>query len=396
MIEVFYFFSLMVVGVSAPFLPPYLLQLGFTGRQISAVLSVTPLLALGVPLGWAFIADRTRQHARVLRILCLGACLGFLPLLFARRFATILPGYFGYAIFYVGLSGLTDSLAMARIREGGDYGRMRVWGSAGCMLAALLTGVLLTRWGHGGDGDGGAAGTGAAATADALVPRLMFAALAAALIASRGLRGAGQSGARPRLRDVRELFRNQRFRLLMIAAPLHWMCCAPYNAFFGILLRDRRLPPVVLGTSFCIGVAGEMLVFVLFTRLRRLLDLEAMLAIAFAASGLRWILISQSRGTAALMALQLIHSLTYGLFWAAGVAVVGESAPPALRATGQAFFVMSIVGLGNILGNFATGAIYDRTHQAGDAFLAAGFAEVIPLGLALAARWRRRRSRTRM
>ena len=375
MIEVFYFFSLMVIGVNAPYFPPYLQGLGFSGRQISVVLSVPPLLALGVPLTWAWIADRTKLHARVLRIIVSGAALACLPLIFVRRFSTILPAYFVYATFYIGMGGLTDSLAIARMQAGGDYGRMRVWGSAGCMTAALVTGVLLTLRGSGG--------------ADPLVPFLMFVALTSAVVASRRLTGMGESGARPHLRDLKTLFASDRYRLLLIAAPLHWACCAPYNSFFGILLHDRHLPPVALGAAFCMGVAGEMLIFLRFARLRALFELDTMLAMAFAGSAVRWLLISQVTSIAGIMVLQLAHCLTYGLFWAAGVAVVGESAPPQLRATGQAFFVLSVVGVGNILGNTATGAIYDVGGGAGYAFLAAGFAELIPLALVLTARRRR-------
>jgi PPP family 3-phenylpropionic acid transporter len=200
----------------------------------------------------------------------------------------------------------------------------------------------------------------------------------------------GESGARPHLRDLKTLFASDRYRLLLIAAPLHWACCAPYNSFFGILIHDRHLPPVALGVAFCVGVAGEMLIFVRFARLRAYLDLDTMLAIAFAGSAVRWLLISQVTSTAVIMALQVAHCLTYGLFWAAGVAVVGESAPPQLRATGQAFFVLSIAGVGNILGNTAAGALYDLGGGAGYAFLAAGFAELIPLAIALTARRRRR------
>ena len=107
----------------------------------------------------------------------------------------------------------------------------------------------------------------------------MFVALTSAVVASRRRsRGMGESGARPHLRDLRQLFASDRYRLLLIAAPLHWACCAPYNSFFGILLHDRHLPPVALGVAFCVGVAGEMLIFVRFARLRARLDLDTMLA----------------------------------------------------------------------------------------------------------------------
>ena len=67
------------------FLPAYLRGLGLHGRTLSLVYSVPPLLALVVPLGWAWLADRTRQHARVLRVVIFGAWLGLTPLLFAHR-----------------------------------------------------------------------------------------------------------------------------------------------------------------------------------------------------------------------------------------------------------------------------------------------------------------------
>ena len=174
---------------------------------------------------------------------------------------------------------MTDSLAIARMQAGRRLRPHARLGLGGLHAAALVTGVLLTLHGSGG--------------ADPLVPFLMFVALTSAVIASRRLTGMGESGARPHLRDLKTLFASDRYRLLLIAAPLHWACCAPYNSFFGILLHDRHLPPVALGVAFCVGVAGEMLIFVRFARLRALFELDTMLAIAFAGSAIRWLLISQ-------------------------------------------------------------------------------------------------------
>ncbi|HET6279835.1 MAG TPA: MFS transporter [Polyangia bacterium] len=367
MIEVFYFFFFMAIGIYLPYLPPYLQGLGLTGREISTVLSVSPVMALAIPLFWAWIADRTRQHARVLKIVCAGACLGFLPLLFVQRFPAIFATYVGYSLFAVAIGGLADSLAIARVRAGGDYGRLRVWGSLGCMVATLVGGAILTA--RGGRG------------ADPLVPRMLCLALAAAFIASLRLRGTGEQSARPRLNDVKVLLRDGRFRLLLVAAALHWMCCAPYHVFFGILLRDRQLSPNVIGVSFCIGVAAEIVVLFAFKRLRRLMDLEAMLMLACAGSAVRWFAISQAHNTPLLMGLQALHGLTFGLFWGAGITLVGECVPAPLRATGQALFVMAITGIGNIVGMLTAGALYDATGSATALFFAAAFTELLPLGV---------------
>ena len=67
------------------FMPAYLRGLGLSGREISTVFALAPLLSLAVPLAWAYLADRTHRHDRVLRIVIGGAWLGFTPMLFARQ-----------------------------------------------------------------------------------------------------------------------------------------------------------------------------------------------------------------------------------------------------------------------------------------------------------------------
>jgi PPP family 3-phenylpropionic acid transporter len=124
--------------------------------------------------------------------------------------------------------------------------------------------------------------------------------------------------------------------------------------------------------------------------MRARVGLEEMLALAFAASSLRWFAVSQAHATWALMGLQSLHGFTFGLFWGAAIALCADSVPPALRATGQALFVMSI-NLGTALGNLATGALYDA-GGAGRLFLYAAIGELLPLALALRARHRVRQA----
>jgi PPP family 3-phenylpropionic acid transporter len=369
-IEVFYFFFFQSVGAYQPFLAPYLRALGFSGREISLVLSLTPAMALVVPLGWAWLADRTKQHARVLQLVSLGACLGLLPMVFARSFGGVLAGWFGYAFFNVGISGLADSLAITRVRAGADYGRMRLWGSVGFLVAALVAGGGLTIRG--------------ARPADPLVPVFIWLALAAAFAAALRLRGAGESGARPRFRDLGGLIGEPRFRLLLLVGLCHWAASVPYNVYFGVLLQELHLSPLLTGLAFSIGVASETMALLFFRRLRARFGLETMLVAVFAATSVRWLAIAGTEDTAALLALQLVHGLTFGVFWGTSIALLADVVPPELRATGQALFVMAL-NLGTALGNAATGALYDAAGTRTPFFLAA-IAELVPLALAVRGR----------
>ena len=73
MLELFYVCYFVVIGVSTPFFGPYLRQLGLSGQSTSAILSVAPMLQIGVPLAWGWLSDRSRRPNWVLRGLFLGA-----------------------------------------------------------------------------------------------------------------------------------------------------------------------------------------------------------------------------------------------------------------------------------------------------------------------------------
>src|SRR5450432_2875903 len=334
MIEVFYFFFFQSVAINMAYMPSHLRALGLPGREISTALAVAPILSLAVPLGWAWLADRTRRHDRVLRIVACGAWLGFSPLVLvrgpaARSFSVILAGYLAYAVFAVGMGGLADALAVVRVRAGAIYGRLRLWGSVGFVIAAVATGAAI--------------GALHADLAGPLIPPAMWLALGGAFVAATRLRGAREEATRPHAADFRALLRAPGLRLLLLAGALHWACMTPYNIFFGIFLRDLGLPPVAWGLAYSVGVVAEMLVLLYFHRLHARFSLDALLAAAVAAT-----------------------------------------VPAPLRATGQALLVMSIY-LGGAIGNLSMGALYDVSGPR-TLFLLAAIGEVLPLCVVLRAR----------
>ena len=373
MIEAFYFFLFGSVAVGMVFMPAHLRALGFSGAQISAALAMAPLLALVVPLGWAWLADRTRRHDRVLQFIAFGAWLGFSPLAWAhgraaRSFALVLTGYLGYAVFFVGMGGLADALAVARVRAGAVYGRLRMWGSLGHVTAAITVGALL--------------GPFVLRLRGPLVPCAMWAALGGAFLASLSLSGTGEQAARPRLADVRALLAEQPgLRLLLVAGALHWACMAPYNVFFGVFLRDLGLPPILWGAAFAVGVTAEMLVLLAFHRMHARVRLDTLLAAAFVASALRWAGNAVLQAPAALIALQALHGMTFGMFWSAGIALVAATVPPGLRATGQALLVTAI-NVGGAAGILAVGHFYDTAGPSA-LFAVAAAGELLPLAVIL-------------
>ena len=305
MLRLFYACYFAGMGASVPFFPPYLRSLGLSGREISLMLAVAPVLHLCVPLGWGWLVDRTRRSDLILRLVCLAACLLMLPLVFVRSMPAMLFLYAGYQAFAVPIIGLTDALALERVRQGADYGRIRVWGSFAFALSSLTVGRLL-------DWRGRTAG-------DPLVPAYIAATLACAFLVSLTMRGQG-TRERPHASEIRTLLRDRRFLFLLVFAPLHWGCTAPYHGFLGILFRDRHLAQGLLGASFLVAVGAEMATLFFFSRLRTRFRLAPMLSVAFVVTGVRWALVAVVHDPFWLVALQSVHALTFGVFWASCLA----------------------------------------------------------------------------
>jgi PPP family 3-phenylpropionic acid transporter len=334
---------------------------------VSLLLAIAPTLQLGVPLFCGWLADRTRRPDVILRGLCLAAFAASLPVVFVRSMPALFGIYLVQQLFAVSIASLVDSLAVERSRQGTHYGPIRAAGSASFIATCLVAGFWLDWRGVRGG--------------DMLVPWLISAGFGLSFLAALGLRGHGTSE-RPHARDVRQLLGDRRFLLLLVVAGLHWAALVPYHGYFGILLQDRGFPAQITSYAFVVGVAAEIAIFLGFARLHARFALPHLLAAAFAVSAVRWWLFAHTHSALLVVALQLTHALTFGLFWAAAMAWIADTVPRKLRATGQVVFT-TVTGVGSMTGLLLTGALYDRSGGAGLAFMLAGVVELLPLALVL-------------
>jgi MFS transporter, PPP family, 3-phenylpropionic acid transporter len=367
-LRLIYFLYYGAVGITLPYFAPYLRDLGFSGSAIGTVQMLAPLVAPAAALGWASLADRYGAPERMLRLATMVslAAAVFLPV--ART-----PLAVGAVVLFQSVGDravvpLLDSLTMEHVRRnpGQGYARIRLGGSLGFAVLALLGGWLLA-W----RGD---------RPADPLVPWLILALVAGYAIAVRGLPHAEpEGGERPGWQAVRTLLGDRRLLLLLAGGAIHWLACAPYHLFFGLLVRDRALPSAVTGLGMGAGVLAEMAVLLAFPWLAGRWSLKGMLATAFAGSALRWLALSQAESAAAVIALQLLHGLTFGLFWSCSVEAMSRIVPAPLRATGQALFTAVVFGAGNAVGYQLAGLALDHYGRTPPLFAWAGAIELLPL-----------------
>lgn len=358
------------VGTYLPFFAVYLKGLGFTGQQIGLVqmLPSFPLAPL-VAIAWATYADHRATPQAALRRATAWVAVAVLLLPFARA-----PWQVGAVVVLMALGDravvpLTDSVTIEWTRDvpAVSYARIRLFGSLGFVVLTLVAGRVLTLRG--------------ARPADPVVPLLVVACVLGYALVARGLPATPRRGDRPRPREMLALLRDRRLWALLVPGALHWAACAPYHVFFGVLVRDLRLPDDVTSAGMAIGVVAEIGVLLAYPRLERRFPLRALFAVAMLGSAVRWALLARATGAVAVAGLQAFHGLTFGLFWGSAMRALADVVPAKLRATGQAVFGGVVFGGANAVGYALSGAGYDRLGGAAPLF---GFAAGVEL-LAVAA-----------
>lgn len=358
-----YFLYYAGVGTSLFYFAPYLRGLGFSGAEIGAVTMASQLVAAFSALAWGAVTDRLADPARTLRLCASGAFLAGCGLPFART-----PLQVGLTLSLStacsgGIVPLVDSVTVEAVRMG--YARTRLFGSIGFIVAAQGLGLLLTARGDAGG--------------DRVMPLAFVACALGTALSALSLPRVPATHARVALADLRGLARSAPLLALLAVCALHWACCAPYHLLFGVLVRDRGLPSSLTGLGSALGVLAEVFALLLFPALERRFPLRALLGVALAVTSLRWLLVAQAQSAAALVLLQLLHGLTFGLWWGCAVESMARLVPARLRATGQALFSALVFGAGNAAGTALSGIGYDRLGSAGPLFAAAAGVELLPL-----------------
>lgn len=371
-LRLFYLLYYGNVGTYLPYFAPYLRGRGFTGEQIGVVQMLPSLLAPVVALSWASFADHRASPQRALRLSAGWAAAAVLLLPLARE-----PWQVGAVVLVMSLGDravvpLADAITLEWCRDhpGTSYARIRLWGSIGFILLSLGVGRALTLRGD--------------RPADLLVPIAVVLCVAGYAVAARGAPPAATHVERPAARELLALARDRRLHLLLAAAALHWAACAPFHLLFGVFVRDLGLSADVTGVGMGLGVLAEIAALLAFPRLEARVPLRALFAIAFVGSAVRWALLSAATGAVAVASLQLLHGLTFGLFWGSATRALADLVPSRLRATGQALFTAIVFGGGNAAGYALSGVGYDRLGGVGPLFVAAAVAELFALAVVLA------------
>ena len=340
-----YFWLFTFVGVLAPFFGPYLKSLGLTGTEVGVLGATLPIAAAVVPPIWGAVADRMGETTRPLQVALVGATIALLPFPALHTFTPLLLVLGVFAVFRTGSGPLLDSLTFTMLeRTGGDYGRVRLYGSLGFLVASAAV-ALLTEIG-----------------ADLAIALGLVATQALAGISSLTLPRVPRDRSVDLLGDLGKLVRVRAFRLFLLAVFLNRLASSGPLYFYPVFMREAGLSNAAIAAFWFAGVSAEVLLFQYARAIVARIHLGTLYLVATLAIVLRYAALLVVAHPALVIAVQVLHALTFGAFYYASVTYVARAVPLRLRASGQALFTAVGLGIGGGIASLLGGVLYDAFH----------------------------------
>ncbi|HMM44580.1 MAG TPA: MFS transporter [Candidatus Macondimonas sp.] len=361
----FYFFHFGLLGLLMPYLPLYLQGRGLSGGLIGLLMGCfmgTKLI--GPPLIGRWI-DRRGDLVSPLRW-SLGAVLGAWLLFGQAQGAALLS--LSFVVFTLAWNATLppfETLTLHRLGPAGigGYGRVRLWGSVGFIVASGAGSVWLAR-------------------STALIQHLPLAGLM--MVTGMLICGWLQVPARPTVRsmppaDGRARLRRPGVAAFLVTVFLLNLSHGPYYAYLTLYLESLGYGSRQIGLLWALGVVAEIGLFwaapMLFQRFSR----RHLLLTALALTVVRWALIAAlANRPAALVAAQMLHLASFGLCHAVGMSYVYALFPGPLQGRGQALYSALGFGAGGLTGGVLAGLLWSAGWR-GELYLMAALAAVLAL-----------------
>ncbi|MDH5526292.1 MAG: MFS transporter [Nitrospirota bacterium] len=356
-----------LIGVILPYLTLYLKDLGLTPYEIGIIMAINPMVKTVAPGIWGRLADHHGTRRPFLRGAGIGALVTFAAMLLVRDFWGIVLVMVLYSICTSSILPLVEATAMEMVdRLKIDYGKVRMWGSVGFIAASLGMGPVLDQ-------------TGSRVVLWAVLAFLAFNLWSMWLLPDSEAKpeGAPTGGLWALLSTPHVL---AFYAVCMLMQGSH----GTLYGFYSVWLEDLGYSRGTIGLLWAVAVGAEVTALMYSGPILSRFGTRRLMIAALALTVLRWGILAVTHQLGWLIAAQLLHAATFGLFHVAAVTHTHRMVPEHLRATGQSLYSSLSFGAGLTVGMYLSGTWYESLG-APALFAANAAVAVIALGLALVA-----------
>ncbi len=354
----FYFFYFATLGALVPYWGLYLQSVGFTPVDIGNLMALIMFSRIVAPVVWGWIADHSERRLTVVRLGSALTLIAFAGVFLGHRFWWLALVLLVFSFFWHASLPLLEVFTMSHTgARPGAYGRVRLWGSLGFIVAVVALGPVVDAHGP----------WWILPTLTALI----FGIWMSSLVLPEPRVATRDERTEPFLRVVRR----PEILAFLAACLLMQASHGPYYTFYSIYLESYGHSKTLIGMLWAFGVLCEIGIFLWMPRLFARVDLRRVLIASLVLAALRWLLIGGfPENLPILIAAQALHAASFGTFHASAMQFVHRIFTGRHAHRGQAVYGSVSFGIGGAVGSFYSGQTWLPLGATATFALAAGLA----------------------
>ena len=341
----FYFTYFSVLGVLAPYWGLYLKELGFEAIAIGQLMAIFAGTKIIAPNLWGWVADRSKQRIRIVRMGALFTFLSFALIFYSTSFWWIAGVMVSFSFFWnavlpqvevVTLNHLSNPPATER------YSLIRLWGSIGFIATVVGGGILFDH------------------VSVKMLPWILLVLMASIWVSSLLFGDKPNETVDEQGSSFLSILAKTEVWVFFLTCFLMQLSHGPYYTFFSLYLEGEGYSRTAIGWLWALGVIAEVLIFLIMHLIMSRLGPRKVVLLSIGLAGGRWFVIGNFVDSLSLLIFaQCLHAATFGTFHAAAIHIVHRYFRGAHAGQGQALYSSIAYGAGGAAGALASGYLWD-------------------------------------
>jgi PPP family 3-phenylpropionic acid transporter len=367
----FFFAYYGYVGVFSPYASLYFADKGMTAAQIGVLMSLMQVMRIFGPNLWGWVADHSGRRVAVLRLTAMAALIAFCGIFFGNTFVQFFIVMVAINAFTSAQGPLSEALMLSEMQ--GDltnYGKVRLWGSVGFIMAVTVAGQMLDWWGIG------------------LLPWITLVLLALVLIACLRMDESPHPPEHHEVPSVASLLKRREVIAFFASSFLMIAAHASLYVYYSLYLAQIGYSNTVIGLMWSLGVVAEIVFFFYQAPIFRRFGIQRLMVASLLLAVVRFLMIGFGAASVTLLLVaQVLHAATFGVHHSASVATLQRWFSGPLQARGQALFISISYGLGGTIGGLILSGLWDTFGSRAVYLMAAIFSLAATVAAVLSYRW---------
>ncbi|WP_127532503.1 MFS transporter [Paenibacillus kobensis] len=351
------FASYATLALVVSYFPLYFLDQGFSGQQIGIIYSTGPFISIFANLLMGIASDKYRTIKKLLHLLLFGQLVTVSLLFPIESFALTCFVMFCFYFFQMPINPLSDSLLLlSSTYTGTPYALIRIFGSLGFAISAYVFGLVLKH-------------TGSTYTLPLALITISVTLLLTFLLKDYqgSVRKMNFSGFFKLLRKPKVIVF---FSILLVISTAHRM----NEGFLAVTLRQMGASDSLVGLAWLLSACSEIPIFFLLGKYGHKFKELPLLIVASILYAVRLLIVAKMSDPSLVVVTQLMHSVTFGIFFSTSLRYISYLIPDDFRSSGQAIFAVVWNGISGVISGLMGGFVFTTFGRETFFLIASGLA----------------------